>query len=160
MFYCSKKRKLDNELRFEILEEKVLHLQTDLRKMKKKLKVLEEGQITSTPTKPKSVYEELRETLITNIESKTTWQAALEAVIYKIFTEDDLKNCSLSGKKTNKCGEDGPRPAIDQDKLALLYDIILQRYQNATRKNLMEKVQNIQKVLRKKEMKKEKKEMV
>lgn len=83
---------------------------------------------------------------------KSTWQAAVEILVAKLFSqEEDLKNKSVSGKRTVKCGANGPRPAMDQEKVRLLQDTVMNKFPEVTnRKCIVEKLQNIQKVLRRK----------
>jgi hypothetical protein len=90
-------------------------------------------------------------TIYKAVELKSTWQGAVEILIAKLFTQDELRNQSISGKKTVKCGANDPRLAMDQEKLSLLQDIVLNKFPNcASRKCIVEKIQNIQKVLRRK----------
>lgn len=56
---------------------------------------------------------------------------------------------SISGGKTVKCGEDGPRPPLDQEKFRLFEEIIHEKFPSFTRKEFREKILNIQKVERK-----------
>ena len=146
----------DEDSRWEKFEEILDRLKYDMRKMKKKIKTLEEQMeeqksTTSTGESLRSVNGNTHDELYKAVESKSTWQGAVEILIAKLFTQDELRNQSISGKKTVKCGTNGPRPAMDQEKLSILQDIVINRFTNCTsRKCIVEKIQNIQKVLRRK----------
>ena len=85
------------------------------------------------------------------VQFKSTWQGAVEILVLKLLSEEDLKNQSVSGKRSAKCGADGPRPPMDPSKLTLLQDIVINKFPNeASRKGIVEKIQNMQKVLRRK----------
>ena len=146
----------DEDSRWEKFEEIIDRLKYDMRKMKKKIKTLEEQMEeqksnTSTGESLRSVNGNTHDELYKAVELKSTWQGAVEILIAKLFTQDELRNQSISGKKTVKCGTNGPRPAMDQEKLSILQDIVINRFPNcSSRKCIVEKIQNIQKVLRRK----------
>ena len=48
-----------------------------------------------------------------------------------------------------KCGEEGPRPPLDQVRFRVLERVVFEVFPNFTRKEVREKIQNIQKVERK-----------
>ena len=127
-----------------------------MRKMKKKIKTLEEQMEEHTRKSNageslRSVNDNTYDEIYKAVELKSTWQGAVDILIGKLFTPDELRNQSISGKKTVKCAANGPRPAMDQEKLSLLQDIVLNKFPNcASRKCIVEKMQNIQKVLRRK----------
>lgn len=73
-------------------------------------------------------------------------QQALNYALRELFSLEEIRNSSISGKKTVKCGEDGPKP-LDQEKFRLLEEIIHEKFPSFTRKEFRE---NIQKVERKK----------
>ncbi|CAC5378565.1 unnamed protein product [Mytilus coruscus] len=79
------------------------------------------------------------------VEQKTTWQGAVDTLLNKLLSEEELRNKSISGKKTVKCGTDGPRPPMDQDKLCKLIDTVINRFPDAKKKGIVEKIQNVQK---------------
>ncbi|XP_071160837.1 uncharacterized protein [Mytilus edulis] len=66
----------------------------------------------------------------------------------KLFTTDEIKSHAISGKKSSKCGAEGPRPQIDQEKLRIMSSIISEKFTDFSRKMLVEKIQNIQRVYR------------
>lgn len=76
-------------------------------------------------------------------------QQALNYALRELFSLEEIRNSSISGKKTVKCGEDGPKP-LDQEKFRLLEEIIHEKFPSFTRKEFREKIQNILKVERKK----------
>ncbi|CAC5378568.1 unnamed protein product [Mytilus coruscus] len=79
------------------------------------------------------------------VEQKTTWQGAVDTLLNKLLSEEELRNKSISGKNTVKCGTDGPRPPMDQEKLCKLIDTVINRFPDAKKKGIVEKIQNVQK---------------
>lgn len=77
-------------------------------------------------------------------------QQALNYALRELLSLEEIRNSSISGEKIVKCGEDGPRPPLDQEKFRLLEEIIHEKFPSFTRKKFREKIQNIQKVERKK----------
>lgn len=75
-------------------------------------------------------------------------QEALNYALRELFSLEEIRNSSISGKKIVKCGEDGP--PLDQEKFRLLEKIIHDKFPSFTRKEFREKIQNIQQVERKK----------
>ncbi len=69
-----------------------------------------------------------------------------------------LKSCSqlkrlltplLPVKRSKKSSDEGPRPALDQERFTVFMDIVLASCE-ASRKDIVEKVQNVIKTTRKK----------
>jgi len=124
--------------------------------MTKKIKTLEEQMEEHTRKSNageslRSVNDNTYDGIYKAVELKSTRKGAVEILIAKLFTQDELRNQSISGKTTVKCGANDPRLALDQEKLSLLQDIVLNKFPNcASSKCIVEKIQNIQKVLRRK----------
>ena len=67
-----------------------------------------------SPSAPKDVTDEQEMLLhISDIKDET---ARLKAACFFLFSKEELRNCSRTGKKSAKCIND-PRPALDQLKL-------------------------------------------
>jgi hypothetical protein len=74
---------------------------------------------------------------------------AVKYLLFELFSREEVKRCSISGKKTIKCGDVGPRPPLDQKRFRILLEIVFDAFPTYTRKDIIERIQNIQKVLRK-----------
>lgn len=79
---------------------------------------------------------------------------SVDIVLKKIFSSEEILTKSISGKKSIKSSASGPRPAMDQDKMNVLFDVLRWKFPNFARKDVVEKIQNIQKVMRRVEKKK------
>ena len=66
---------------------------------------------------------------------------------FKIFTREELINCSISGKRSVTSKE--TRPPLSQDKFRLLKQLIAEKMPALGHNEIREKFQNVQKVLRK-----------
>lgn len=70
---------------------------------------------------------------------------AVATLLNALFT----KNCSISSKRTVKCSQEGPRPRLDQARFRVLKRIIFETFPAFSKKDIREKIQNLQKVERK-----------
>jgi hypothetical protein len=50
------------------------------------------------------------------------------------FSEDELMNCSLTGNRSSKCKENGPRPPLDAIKLGAVFSIMKEKDVTSTHK--------------------------
>jgi len=92
------------ESKWEKVEEIIDKLKCDMRKMKKKKITLEEQmeehtQKSNTRGSLRSVNGNTYVEIYKAVELKSTWQGAVEILIAKLFTHDELRNQSISGKK-------------------------------------------------------------
>ncbi len=73
----------------------------------------------------------------------------MDSVFKKLFTTEEIINSSNTGKRSIKSSDEGPRPALDQERFTVFMDIVLASCE-ASRKDIVEKVQNVMKTTRKK----------
>ena len=137
--------------RIQKLEEKVNEMSNDLKRLKGKVKKLQEsGQANESGSAAKS--NEIKYSGLTILEIKDlvgnndSLQTITEVVLKKLFSEDELINCSITGKNTIK-SNGKPRPALDQTRFTIFMDIVKSKAKEAQWKDIIEKVQNILKVL-------------
>lgn len=74
-------------------------------------------------------------------------QARFKFLCRKFFTDEDLRNCSRTGKKSIKSGET-PRPPLDATQFEKLRKEVY-RFCSFEEKVFLKKFENLQKVLRK-----------
>ncbi|CAC5392139.1 unnamed protein product [Mytilus coruscus] len=150
-----KKRKYEaacnSSARLDILESEVKRLKRKVKSLesreKENLQNKEELNTISTEVQEFNGFsvKELKNLIFTS----TSIPTATELLLKKLFTTDEIKNHSISGKtKNSKCGTEGPRPPMDQEKLRIMSSIISEKFTDFSRKMLVEKIQNIQKVYR------------
>lgn len=146
------------------LEDKVKDLDTEQHKLKKKIKLINEKleEIISKPT-PSASIEMIpaQETVgVTEAELEKSVNhltgtndrevnSIIKLVMFKLFTNENLINCSRTGKKTVKSG-DIPKPALDADKYLLLERVVCRKCPNVSRDILKKKFENLQKMARRK----------
>ncbi len=73
-------------------------------------------------------------------------QEAFRVLAFWIFTAEELKMSSISGKRSAKCGDSAPRPPLDQDRLRQLEALVREKCPSLTHKGFIENLQNLQKV--------------
>ena len=86
-------------------------------------------------------------TLNSYITGNKSLTASISIIVNTLFTKEELKNCSITGKKSTKSDGCG-RPALDQSKANKMFQIILDNFPGTEKKVITEKIQKIQKVLR------------
>lgn len=74
---------------------------------------------------------------------------SVATLLNAIFPKSEIKNCSISGIRPVKCSQEGPRPCLDQARLRVLERIIFETFPAFSKKDIREKIQNLQKVERK-----------
>lgn len=126
---------------------KIAFLEKELRRLKKRVKKLEDA---SSPAS-KSVgplyngyTEEQLQQFISNI-AETRFQEAVKVLSSKLFTENELMNNSISGKKSAK--SETYRPALSSSKTEILVKLVCNQCK-VLPKDILAKLQNIQKVVR------------
>lgn len=67
----------------------------------------------------------------------------------KVFSEEQLKSCSVTGKRTAMCGS-SPRPPLDCRCLEAIQKVVMGVCPDFTRDKFVTAIQNVQKVLRQK----------
>ncbi|XP_034053309.1 uncharacterized protein LOC117533594, partial [Gymnodraco acuticeps] len=146
--------------RIHQLEETVKVIEKSYKSLKKRMRTLEDG---GAPAKqPAAVDAAPAEEMcngqnITSLEASVSHLAAgekdlLEVVkilALKVFSADELRTHSLTGKKTCKVTPGDPRPALDQARFQQLEQQVRKRC-GVSHSTFMGKVQNLQKALRKK----------
>ena len=73
------------------------------------------------------------------IRSTDSISKVVDSVLKKLFTTDEILNCSITGKRNTKSSDEGPHPALDQERLNVFMDIILSSCK-ASRNKIVEKV--------------------
>jgi hypothetical protein len=73
----------------------------------------------------------------------------VDSLLKKLFTTNEILNCSITGKRSTKSNGEGPRPAFDQERFNVLMDIILSSCE-VSGKEIVGKVQNVMETNRKK----------
>lgn len=133
------------------------YLKSEVRRLKRRVTNLE----TEKECCPATEKKQCLETASRNKESETletqnkfnftgkNVQQCITSVTYSLFTKEELVQCSISGKKSPKSDGQG-RPALDQTKVVHLISAIQEHFPDTGRKTIIEKIQNIQKVLRRK----------
>ena len=91
----------------------------------------------------------------TYLRSKIQFQSSLyecvKILATEVFTEQELQDCSVSGKRTCKSSPVGVRPPLDQQTLQVIETIIKEKDPTTVNhKWFVEKIQSVQKVLRRK----------
>ena len=148
---CRDKRKIQH------LTKDVEDLKSEVKKLRRRLRALEKTEQKKYPSNDPNEEvleiphgEPIKVSELTIATRKCL--KAPEAVVFllnALFSKTEIKNCSISGKKTVKCGEEGPRPPLDQVRFRVLERVVFEVFPNFTRKEVREKIQNIQKVERK-----------
>jgi len=130
------------EPRLKKLEKELAELREYFRSLRRKFRKLQEAASSSvTP----AVEDPL--SCVSHLEPDNILEV-VRIISVQVFTSEDLKNHSLSGKKSVKCLEQ-PQSALNQEKLARLQVLIRSKCPLVTTSKIfMEKIQNLQKVLR------------
>ncbi|XP_066574798.1 uncharacterized protein LOC136764542 isoform X2 [Amia ocellicauda] len=74
-------------------------------------------------------------------------QEVMKILVLKVFKREELHCCSVTGKRSVKSGEN-PRPPLHPERLDWLEALVREKCPSVTHKIFVEKLQNIQKVLR------------
>ena len=102
--------------------------------------------VSSEPHPPAVSSEYIAQPLVL---ASDNFQQSVSKALNAIFSVDELQNCSVSGKKSPKTT--GPvRPPLPTERLDKVYSAVLQKFPGSNKKEINEKVQNVQKVLRRK----------
>ena len=134
-------------------------LKAEVAKLKRRMKenTRMESNDTCSGSRIKSEVEDKSETRFNGctvneikglIKGSDPLSKVVDTVLKKLFTHEEILNCSVTGKKSAKCAA-SPRPALDQERLNLFYDTVMSN-RETTKKEVLEKVQNVTKIARKK----------
>ncbi|KAI4788918.1 hypothetical protein KUCAC02_035549, partial [Chaenocephalus aceratus] len=137
--------------RIHQLEQTVKAIEKSYKSLKKRMRTLEDA-VDAAPAE-----EMCNVQTITSLEASVSHLAAgekdlLEVVkilALKVFSADELRTHSLTGKETCKVTTGDPRPALDQARFQQLKQQVRKRC-GVSHSTFMGKVQNLQKALRKK----------
>ena len=157
-------------------------LQDDLKRYRRKQKVLEEKVLGTTLTSPSlatpsAPTESTPAASVTTPISPLTSSKPIQAELFnnftiyeledsirhqgtdgskltkilarKVFSEEQLKSCSITGKRTLMCGN-SPRPPLDSRCLEAIQKVVRGACPNFSRDKFIGAIQNVQKVLRQK----------
>jgi hypothetical protein len=124
-------------------------LKEDVRSLRRKLRKLEE-RVCALESKEPTVRDngEMEKMKLVEHMDSTDVQRVLTTLAKAIFSDDQLINCSRTGKKTAKCSGT-PRPPLDQQKLILL-ETVVRKKTNVSKECFQKKFENLQKTLRQK----------
>ena len=168
--------KVDHKLYIFYSDKRIRRLEDEVHSMKKKIRRLEElhrtaskkeGRtenfevasspentmvdapltVTASTSKPRS--EVLKADLQKLITPSMSEQEIFNHVTFKVFNQDELRDCSRTGKRSIKNMET-PCPPIDQEKLENLKGLIQKFCPAMNNEMFIKKFENIQKVLRRK----------
>ncbi|KAK5889820.1 hypothetical protein CesoFtcFv8_013403 [Champsocephalus esox] len=146
--------------RIRQLEQTVKAMEKSYRSLKRRMRTLEDaGAPAKRPAAGDAAPAEemCNGQTVTSLEASVSHLAAgekdlLEVVkilALRVFSADELRTHSLTGKKTCKVTPSDPRPALDQARFRQLEQQVRKRC-GVSHSTFMGKVQNLQKALRKK----------
>ena len=129
----------------------MVDIQDGLSRLRRKLRKLAEEKSPQTiqvPEHSASGYD------LSNVEhlNSNNIVEVIKTLACIIFAKEELISHSLSGKKSSKCINDA-RPPMDQEKLGKLQTLVRTKCPSVTSKLFTEKMQNLQKVLRRSPLK-------
>ncbi|MES9884887.1 MAG: BEN domain-containing protein [Sedimenticola sp.] len=135
-------------------------LKGSLKAVKRRVKELEEHSGTRSPDLSLSAASEetnsfdglMRTVSHLSGTSDKEINAVIRDLTMKLFSKEDLRNCTRTGKKTNKTG-DAPKPALDKMKLTLLERVVRTKSPSVTNELFKKKLDNILKMERRASMK-------
>ena len=126
-------------------------MRKSLQSLKKRVKKLEQpgtSSSTNTVSQPR-INGHSKEELLQEIDylPQEAVKEIIKAVLFKLFSNEELKKSSISGKATSKT-HGNPRQPLAPEKFSLFEEIVRKKIPSLTHREVVEKVQNIQKVLR------------
>lgn len=77
----------------------------------------------------------------------TDGKSITKCLAKRMFSVEQLITCSVTGKRTGKCG-DAPRPPLSAVYLAKLQDLVRELSPQYPRRDVLESINNVMKVLR------------
>ncbi|CAG2223590.1 unnamed protein product [Mytilus edulis] len=122
------KRSLDTDSEIKELKDQVKRLKRRVEKLEEKASFLSKAGNDTTNCSEMSdpikyngfTLNELK----LSIEHVESCQPAIDILLRKMFTSEEITSQSVTGKKTSKCSFAGPRPPMDQTKLHVMSDIL------------------------------------
>lgn len=143
------------------LSKDVSELKSEVKKLKRRIQSLEKKKETggNDPLKNPFNEDEVLEIphgrpislseLTSSCRLCTKAPDAVAFLLNSLYSKYEIKNCSISGKRTVKCSQEGPRPPLDQARFRVLERIIFETFPAFSKKEMRKKIQNLQKVKRK-----------
>ncbi|CAB4034017.1 Hypothetical predicted protein [Paramuricea clavata] len=140
------------DLEVQILNEDIKNLKCEATKIKKKLELL--NHEIMVPTEAVALKWSLQKLNHYNghtisdmklfIRSSDSIAKVVDSVVLKkLFTTDEILNCSITSKRSTKSSDEGPHPALDQERFNVFMDIILSSCE-ASRKEIVDNPQKAQ----------------
>ena len=123
--------------RMQKLEEKVKEMSNSIKRLKWKVKKLEErgpANESRSAAKPDEIkYNGLTISEIKGlVGNNDSLQTITEMVLKKLFCQEELINCPITGKNTIKCNGK-PRPGLAQIRFTIFMDIVKSQVKEAQR---------------------------
>ena len=133
------------------MEQDVDYLMGEVKRLKGRVKKLESPETQKMESKEAKTSQPQETTSsvvqIQLIEGSNNVSQAITTLLKALFTNEELKSCSITGKKSPKCTGQA-RPPLDQGKFERLCESVRAKFPGTEKKIIIEKIQNIQKVLR------------
>ncbi|XP_052761837.1 uncharacterized protein LOC128204462 [Mya arenaria] len=123
----------------DVIKEEIRALRRKIRRLEDRVVALESGG---------SSQQDNLLNLVSHLDASDV-QQVLSTLCKAIFSNEELMNCSRTGKRTNKCSESGPRPPLDIVKLEKLERLVCEKT-NISKDCFCKKLENMQKTLRQK----------
>ncbi|KAJ8307791.1 hypothetical protein KUTeg_014656 [Tegillarca granosa] len=107
------------------IEDTVRDMQNDIKKLKKRVNQLEKQDKELHTSTCIIKYNGLTiDDLKDHIKHSEFQGQAMNNLLKKMFSSEEILNNSICGKKSSKSSATGPRPAMDQEKLNVLFDVL------------------------------------
>ena len=119
----------------------------EVRSLRKKMKKLEERVFALEGDRSAKSEDDVANELVAHL-SESDITDTVQILARHIFTEDEIINYSITGKKTVKSG-DCPRPPFNQAKFERLQRLVILKTK-VSKEVFLKKFENFQKVLRRK----------
>ncbi|XP_060596756.1 uncharacterized protein LOC132750738 [Ruditapes philippinarum] len=122
-----------------VIKEEIRALRRKIRKLEDRVVALESGGSSQQDNLLK---------LVSHLDANDV-QQVLSTLCKAIFSNEELMNCSRTGKRTNQCSERGPHPPLDIVKVEKLEHFVREKT-NISKDCFIKKFENMQKTLRQK----------
>ena len=124
----------------------LIRIKEEIRALRRKIRKLED-RVVALESGGSSQQDNILK-LVCHLDANDV-QQVLSTLCKAIFSNEELMNCSRTGKRTNKCSERGPRPPLDIVKLKKLEHLVREK-NNISKDCFIKKFENMQKTLRRK----------
>ncbi|WAR18111.1 ZNF91-like protein, partial [Mya arenaria] len=101
----------------DVIKEEIRALRRKIRRLEDRVVALESGG---------SSQQDNLLNLVSHLDASDV-QQVLSTLCKALFSNEELMNCSRTGKRTNKCSESGPRPPLDIVKLEKLERLVCEK---------------------------------